>query len=83
MRFVSKIIIQPFQPSTTKKTILFPLYYPNFSKTPFFHPAFPQAFSSLFLKMFQKQNHFEMFHILTLFVKYKEHKNIGSKSTQT
>ena len=35
MRFVSKIKIQLFQPSTTKKAILFQLFQTNFSKTPF------------------------------------------------
>ena len=35
MRFVSKIKTQLFQPSTTNKAILFQLFQPNFSKTPF------------------------------------------------
>ena len=35
MRFASKINTQFFQPSTTKNAILFLLFQPNFSKTPF------------------------------------------------
>ena len=45
MRFLSKTKNQLFQPSTTKKAILFQLFQPKFSKTPFFQLS--QLFQSL------------------------------------